>query len=114
MVKSHLIHRIANKQNHLPIKDIDLAVNRIIEKISQTLANNGRIEIRDFGSFSLRYRPPRNAHNPKTGERVYTDAKYSPHFKPGKALRERVNAHYGEAIITHDDDEDEASGGSLF
>ena len=60
--------------------------------MSEALINNQRIEIRGFGSFSLHYRPPRNAHNPKTGEKVVTMAKYSPHFKPGKELRERVDA----------------------
>ncbi len=60
--------------------------------MSEALIHGQRIEIRGFGSFSLHYRPPRNAHNPKTGEKVVTEAKYSPHFKPGKELRERVNS----------------------
>lgn len=107
MVKSELINRIATKQSNLPIKDIELSVNYILERMSNALAQNKRIEIRGFGSFSLRHRPPRRAHNPKTGERVFTHAKYSPHFKPGKDLRERVNEHYGEAIIESIDDEDE-------
>lgn len=59
--------------------------------MSQTLGHGERIEIRGFGSFCLHYRPPRRAHNPKTGERVFTQAKYTPHFKPGKDLRDRVN-----------------------
>ena len=107
MVKSELINRIANKQSNLPLKDIELSVNHILERMSETLASNTRIEIRGFGSFSLRYRPPRRAHNPKTGERVFTEAKYSPHFKPGKDLRERVNEHYGEAIIDSGEDEED-------
>jgi len=60
--------------------------------MSQELATGGRIEIRGFGSFSLHYRPPRMGRNPKTGEPVALPAKYVPHFKPGKDLRERVNA----------------------
>ena len=59
--------------------------------MSDSLIKGRRIEIRGFGSFSLHYRPPRNAHNPKTGERVVTVAKYSPHFKPGKGLRDLIN-----------------------
>ena len=59
--------------------------------MSKSLILGRRIEIRGFGSFTLHYRAPRKAHNPKTGERVVTEAKYSPHFKPGKALRERIN-----------------------
>jgi integration host factor subunit beta len=109
MVKSELIHRIAEKQSNLPLKDIELSVNEIITSMAAALSEHERIEIRGFGSFVLRYRPPRKAHNPRTGERVYTSAKYSPHFKPGKDLRERVNQGYGTKIIAaidEDDDED--------
>ena len=99
MVKSELITNIINKQHNLSFKDIELSVNQILESMSNKLSSGGRIEIRGFGSFSLHYRPARNAHNPKTGEKVATIAKYSPHFKPGKGLRERVNASYGTPII---------------
>lgn len=109
MVKSELINRIATAQQNLPLKDIELSVNHMIDFMSGALASNQRIEIRGFGSFSLRHRPPRRAHNPKTGERVFTEAKYSPHFKPGKDLKERVNAHYGEAIIETTDEKDDTS-----
>ncbi len=91
MVKSELINRIANKIDALSLKDVELSVNHIIDRMSKELGKGGRIEIRGFGSFSNHYRPPRKAHNPKTGERVYTTAKYTPHFKPGKDMRERVN-----------------------
>lgn len=91
MVKSELINRIATQQKTLSLKDIELSINLILECMSITLSQGGRIEIRGFGSFALHYRPPRKAHNPKTGKRVYTEAKYTPHFKPGKDLRERVN-----------------------
>ncbi|WP_167554599.1 integration host factor subunit beta [Legionella israelensis] len=91
MIKSELIEKIAAQMTHLPEKQIASAINHILELMSKSLVAGQRIEIRGFGSFSLRYRPPRNAHNPKTGEKVITEAKYSPHFKPGKELRERVN-----------------------
>lgn len=91
MVKSELINRIAGRQENLSLKDVELSVNHILERMSNSLGGGDRIEIRGFGSFSLHYRPPRKAHNPKTGDRVYTNAKYTPHFKPGKDLRERVN-----------------------
>jgi integration host factor, beta subunit len=67
-------------------------VKTIIEHMAQTLASGERIEIRGFGSFSLHYRAPRIGRNPKTGESVGLSGKYVPHFKPGKELRERVNA----------------------
>jgi len=92
MIKSDLVALMAGKLTHLSEKDVALSVNDIIEYMSDSLASGERIEIRGFGSFSLHYRPPRNAHNPKTGEKVTTEAKYSPHFKPGKELRELVDA----------------------
>ena len=91
MVKSELINRIATQQENLSLKDVELSVNHILERMSTSLGQGDRIEIRGFGSFSLHYRPPRKAHNPKTGARVFTEAKYTPHFKPGKDLRDRVN-----------------------
>ena len=91
VTKSELIENIARKQSQLAFKDVELAVKTIIEQMTQALATGNRIEIRGFGSFTLHYRPARMGRNPKTGEPVPLPAKYVPHFKPGKALRERVN-----------------------
>lgn len=91
MTKSELIERIAEQQDQLSPKDIELGVKLILEEMSQALAVGDRIEIRGFGSFSLHYRAPRLGRNPKTGESVRLDGKYVPHFKPGKELRDRVN-----------------------
>ena len=91
MTKSELIESIAQKQKHLPAKDVELAVKHILELMSEALATGQRIEIRGFGSFSLHYRPPRMGRNPKTGEAVALSGKHVPHFKPGKELREQVN-----------------------
>ena len=91
MTKSELIEILAAKNSHLNHKDVELAVKSLIEQMSQSLSTGNRIEIRGFGSFSLHYRPPRMGRNPKTGEAVALAAKYVPHFKPGKELRERVD-----------------------
>ncbi len=91
MTKSELIEIIAAKQYHLAYRDVEIAVKTLLEQMSESLATGHRIEIRGFGSFSLHYRPPRIGRNPKTGEPVALPAKYVPHFKPGKELRERVN-----------------------
>lgn len=92
MTKSELIERIAVSQTQLSFKDVELAVKTMIEQMSQSLAFGNRIEIRGFGSFSLHYRAPRIGRNPKTGESVGLSGKHVPHFKPGKELRDRVNA----------------------
>jgi integration host factor subunit beta len=91
VTKTELIEVLARKQSHLAYKDVELAVKGLLEKMSQTLAVGGRIEIRGFGSFSLHFRPPRVGRNPKTGDSVVLSGKYVPHFKPGKELREKVN-----------------------
>ena len=90
MNRSDLINRLAELHPQLLIKDVDLAVKVILDSMSDTLSHGGRIEIRGFGSFGLNYRPPRLGRNPKTGEKVKVPAKYMPHFKTGKELRERV------------------------
>lgn len=92
MTKSELIAILAQQLSHLVIKDVELAVNCVIEQISESLSFGERIEIRGFGSFSLHHRLPRMGRNPKTGEVVSLTKKYVPHFKPGKELRGRVDA----------------------
>tara|TARA_B100000029_G_scaffold303928_1_gene296744 strand:+ start:1265 stop:1564 length:300 start_codon:yes stop_codon:yes gene_type:complete len=94
MTKSELIELLSRKQPQLGYKDIELAVKTILEYMSSSLSNGERIEIRGFGSFSLHFRSARSGRNPKTGESVALPAKYVPHFKPGKELRERVNNRY--------------------
>ena len=67
--------------------------------MSQSLSNGERIEIRGFGSFSLHHRPARIGRNPKTGESVALPAKFVPHFKPGKELRERVDEGMHKQLV---------------
>jgi integration host factor subunit beta len=91
MTKSELISQLAAKQPQLDYRDVELAVKELLVQMSAALAAGERIEVRGFGSFSLRYRPPRIGRNPKTGASVAVADKHVPHFKPGKELRERVN-----------------------
>lgn len=98
MTKSELIELVASKQQHLAFKDVELAIKTLLDRMSESLANGERIEIRGFGSFSLHHRPPRMGRNPKTGESVALPGKYVPHFKPGKELRERVNSSFLELM----------------
>lgn len=92
MTKSELIEQLAEQHAHVPVKDVENAVKEILEQMAGSLSSSDRIEIRGFGSFSLHYRSPRTGRNPKTGETVELDGKHVPHFKPGKELRDRVNA----------------------
>ena len=91
MTKSELIHRIAQKQSQLVERDVELAVKMMLDQMVESLAGGGRIEIRGFGSFTLRFRRARVGRDPRTGTAVALPARSTPHFKPGMKLRERVN-----------------------
>lgn len=90
MTRTDLIDVLANGQNQLSERDVELAVKTMLESMSEALASGERIEIRGFGSFTLHFRSPRIGRNPKTGESVALPGRHVPHFKPGKELRERV------------------------
>ena len=91
MTKSEIIDILSRKQRHLSSRDVESSVKLLLDKMSDTLSEGGRIEVRGFGSFSLHHRAARKGRNPKTGDQVALAPKHVPHFKPGKELRERVN-----------------------
>ena len=90
MTKSELIERLSKHYPQLTEKDVDVTVNMILNLMRKSLLKGERIEIRGFGAFALNYKPPRIGRNPKSGKTVNVPAKYVPHFKPGKELRERI------------------------
>jgi len=92
VTRSELINILCTKltDSGLLKSDISLSVKELINTMSASIASGERIEIRGFGSFTLRERKPRMGRNPKTGESVALGVKYAPHFKPGKDLKERV------------------------
>jgi integration host factor subunit beta len=92
MTRSELIQKLADQNHRLSTKDIELTIKVILDAMCNVLAKGGRIEMRGFGSFTLNYKPPRKGRNPKSGEPVMVPAKYVPHFKAGKELRERVDS----------------------
>ena len=94
MTRDDLVRNLVDKQRQVSYKTMSLAVKHMVNLIAMELSKGTRIEIRGFGSFSLRHRPPRLARNPKTGEQLHTLSKYAVHFKPGKELKERVNNAY--------------------
>lgn len=92
MVKSELLNTLNEKLPYLQENDVALVLDCIISQMVEALAHGERIEIRGFGSFNCRHRPPRLARNPKTGESVNLSAKVVTHFKPGKEMKDRINA----------------------
>jgi len=92
MIRSELISNLADKHPQLTASDVELAVKSIIDSIANQLSKGCRVEIRGFGSFSVRTRPPRLGRNPKTGEEVKVPKKAALNFRAGNALKEKVNA----------------------
>ena len=92
MIKSELIAKLAGENSHLTHRDIERVVGVILEQMISALQDGGRVEIRGFGTFSVRSRRARHGRNPRTGESVFVQAKHVPFFKSGKELRARLNA----------------------
>lgn len=93
MTRAELIDSLVGKFSQYNPKMVDAAVREIFELMIETLSAGERIEIRGFGSFEIRVREPRIAHNPKTGEQVSLDRRRVVHFKPGVELRSRVDIY---------------------
>ena len=90
MNKSELIDKLAAKMD-LPTKEAATIVNTLIETMSDVLAQGRNIQIRGFGSFSVKDYGAYEGRNPNTGDKVMVEAKRLPVFKVGKDLCERVN-----------------------
>ncbi|PLX85265.1 MAG: integration host factor subunit beta [Desulfuromonas sp.] len=91
MTKSELIERLSDEHGLLNKKDAESIINLIFDGIGDALATGNRVEIRGFGSFTIRERDAREARNPKSGELVSIPSRKTPFFKTGKELRERVD-----------------------
>ena len=91
MTKSELIEKIAAKNPHLMIKDVERIVSVVFDTITESLAKGDRVEFRGFGTFSVKTRSSRVAKNPRTGEQVKVGERKTPHFKTGKQLFESMN-----------------------
>ena len=92
MTRSDLVAQLAERFTQITVRDTEFAVKTVLDAMSDALARGHRIEIRGFGSFSISRRPPRVGRNPRSGEQVVVPEKRVPHFKPGKGLREAVDA----------------------
>jgi integration host factor beta subunit len=91
MTKSELIEQLSERVGILNRKDSELVVNIVFDAITNALKQGDKVEIRGFGSFTVRERDARTARNPKSGDLVSIPAKKTPFFKTGKELKERVN-----------------------
>jgi len=93
MIRSELLQALAKDNPELRADEVEQVVDIFFEEIAQRLAEGGRVELRGFGAFSTRERGARKGRNPRTGESVDVPGKSVPYFKPGKEMRERLNAN---------------------
>jgi integration host factor subunit beta len=92
MTKSELIQILADANPHLYLRDIERIVSTVFEEITSALEEGNRVELRGFGTFSIKRRGSRVGRNPRSGELVNVAAKRLPYFKTGKQLREKLNS----------------------
>ena len=92
MIRSELLQAVAAENPDLRPEEVEQVVTIFFDEIGKRLAEGGRVELRGFGAFSTRSRSSRTGRNPRTGEAVEVPAKRVPYFKPGKEMRERLNA----------------------
>ena len=113
MTKSELIDAMAARAN-LTKARAELVVNCIFDAMTEALERGEGIEIRGFGSFTVRPYKAYSGRNPRTGEPVPVPAKRLPFFKVGKELKELVNSSRDMPITggsdKDDDDEDDETG----
>ncbi len=91
MIKSELVQKIAEENDHLSHREVERLVAAIFDEITNALADGRRVELRGFGAFSVKVRPGRIGRNPRNGNRVEVSEKNVPYFKTGKLLKERIN-----------------------
>ena len=89
MTKKEIVQYIAEKVGVHRIQAQEI-VQSVFDGITETLVQEGRIELRNFGVFEVKKRKPRNGRNPRTGENVKVPARMVVTFKPGRVMEERV------------------------
>ncbi len=91
MIKSDLVNSLLSKSDTFSYEDIEQSVKSILDLITDALANNQRVEVRNFGTFSTRSREKRLSRNPKTGTSVLVEQKNHPYFRASKNLKQSLN-----------------------
>lgn len=102
MTKKEIVKQIAERIGETQLKTKDI-VQQTFDAIVDTLIEQGRIELRNFGVFEVKQRKARKARNPRTGEKVEVPPKCVVTFKPGKEMEERVRKMTGVPVLVGDD-----------
>ena len=110
MTKKEIVKQIADRIGETQLKTKDI-VQRTFDAIVDTLIDQGRIELRNFGVFEVKQRKARKARNPRTGEKVEVPPKCVVTFKPGKEMEERVRRMTAVPVLAdHGDESPETNG----
>lgn len=111
MTKKEIVKQIAErcKLTQLQTKEI---VQQTFDAIVETLLEDGRIELRNFGVFEVKQRKARKARNPRTGERVDVPPKNVVTFKPGKEMEERVRQMTHIPTYAEEEQDEEVAAGA--
>ena len=91
MTKAELIAQVAEK-SELSKKGAEKAIAAVVSSVTDALVAGDKVQLVGFGTFEVRDRKEKESKNPRTGEKIIVPAKKAPAFKPGKALKDAVNA----------------------
>ncbi len=91
MQKSDLLEKLIGQNNNFSYSDSKIALDVLINKLSDLLSEKQRIEIRGFGAFSVRERKPIRGRNPKSGKAIELDTRSLIYFRSSKLLKNRLN-----------------------
>lgn len=97
MTKKEIVRTISEEIGLTQLKTKEI-VQKTFDAIVETLVEDGRIELRNFGVFEVKRRAPRKARNPRTGDKVFVPEKFVVTFKPGKEMEERVRELERQAV----------------
>jgi len=91
MQKSDLLEKLTTQNTSFSTSDSKIALDSLIDHLSNLLSEKRRIEIRGFGAFSVRERNPIRGRNPKSGKAIELDNRSLIYFRPSKLLKNRIN-----------------------
>lgn len=98
MTKKEIVKTISDEIGLTQLKTKEI-VQKTFDAIVETLVEERRIELRNFGVFEVKKRAARKARNPRTGDKVYVPEKFVVTFKPGKEMEERVRELERQAAV---------------
>ena len=101
MTKKNIVHRIADDLDHTEL-ETKLIVQKTLDAIINVLAEEGRVELRNFGVFKVKKRKARQSRNPRTGEKVMVGERFTVTFKPGRVVEERVAMESSDRTVPNE------------